>query len=272
MRTNVFLIIPLCLCVTASGAGAAALTRSETLDLFNEGKAFFHEANDLAVKDPKVARELYRESVMRFERIVKEGEIENGKLYYNIGNAYFRMKDIGRAILNYRRAEQYIPNDPNLQQNLEYARSRRADRIDTPQKKRILKTLFFWHYDISSRTRAVIFAFCFATLWLSAAIRLFVRKSFLIRLVLIQGILSAMFLGSLLVEVAHRHRVRSGVVVAGEVVARKGDSKTYEPSFKEPLHAGTEFVLAEDRGEWRHIKLVDGRTCWVQSKAVELVR
>jgi uncharacterized protein YgiM (DUF1202 family) len=56
------------------------------------------------------------------------------------------------------------------------------------------------------------------------------------------------------------------------VVARKGNSETYEPSFKDPLHSGTEFTLIEDRGDWYQIELADARTCWVTSKDVALVR
>jgi len=47
------------------------------------------------------------------------------------------------VILNYRRAEHYIPNAPHLQQNLWFARSRRVDKVEEIQKKKVLKTIFF---------------------------------------------------------------------------------------------------------------------------------
>jgi hypothetical protein len=65
---------------------------------------------------------------------------------------------------------------------------------------------------------------------------------------------------------------RPGVIVAEEVVARKGDSETYEPSFQEPLHAGTEWTLVERRGDWFHVELPDSRRCWLPADSVELVR
>ena len=58
------------------------------------------------------------------------------------------MGDLGRAILNYRRAQLLLPGDPDLLSNLEYARSRRADKIPEPEPRLLLKTLFFWHYDV----------------------------------------------------------------------------------------------------------------------------
>ena len=44
------------------------------------------------------------------------------------------------------------------------------------------------------------------------------------------------------------------------------------PSFKKPLHAGTEFVLVEKRKKWYQIELPDSRRCWMPAKGVELIR
>jgi len=76
---------------------------------------------------------------------------------------------------------------------------------------------------------------------------------------------------SLAIDARAAATLRDGVVVATEVIARKGDSETYEPSFKEPLHAGTEFRVREERAGWLQGELGDGRTCWLPEKAVERV-
>jgi len=253
-------------------AHASSLDATQAAVLFREGNALFRKANDLAGAHPKRARDLYRKSVMRFEKIIREGKIHNGKIYYNIGNAYFRMNDLGRAILNYRRAGQYIPNDPNLRQNVSYARARRLDRIQTRQETRVLETLFFWHYDLSGKTRSAVFAGAFILLWGFASLRVFVRRPFSGWGVVISGMVALLFLGSLLVDLRDLHGQRPGVIVQSEVVARKGDSETYAKSFREPLHAGTEFDLLEDRGDWIHVMLRDERECWLPKKSVEMVR
>lgn len=248
------------------------LSPEEISDLYSQAKELFRSADALASTDAQEAMVLYKRAAMRFERIVREGGIQNGKLYYNIGNIYFRTRDIGRAILNYRRAQQYIPNDPNLQQNLDFARSRRLDRVEEKQETRILKTLFFWHYDLATRTRVFVFSFSFMLLWVFAATRIFLRKAFLAWCIAFAAALSVLFAVSLVSEFAHLEGTRPGVVISSEVIARKGNSETYQPSFKEPLHAGTEFALLEDRGSWYHIELPDARRCWVPDDDVELVR
>jgi len=256
----------------AGDAGAAVLPAPESQRLFVEGNELFHQANDLVKKDPDAAKDLYVKAAMRFERIVQEGGIHNGKLYYNIGNAYFRTEDIGRAILNYRRAGLLTPGDVNLRQNLAYARSKRLDRIEERQKTKVLKTLFFWHYDLSAATRTVLFSAFFVCLWLLASARLFAKKAFVSWAIVVCVLLAAMLFGSLAAEAAANAREASGVVLAAEVVARKGDGETYQPSFKEPLHAGTEFDVLEERGDWFHIELPDGRRCWLPAGSVGKVQ
>ena len=85
------------------------------------------------------------------------------------------------------------------------------------------------------------------------------------------GALSALLLASLVAETVAGHRMAAGVIVAGEITARKGDGERYAPAFQEPLHSGTEFNNLETRGEWRHIRLADGQTCWIPLRAAETV-
>ena len=90
-------------------------------------------------------------------------------------------------------------------------------------------------------------------------------------MLLVSGIVAALLLGSLAVEAAVASRQEAGVVLSQQVVARKGDGASYEPSFEDPLHAGTEFLLIETRGDWRHIELPDGRRCWIPANSADLV-
>ncbi len=262
--------------VLLSGAASSKLNAEELdetaiSDLYSQAKELFRQANSKSVT-PDEAMSLYKKSAMRYERLIKEGGIRNGMIYYNLGNIYFRMNDIGRAILNYRRAEQYIPNDSNLKQNLKYAREKRIDKIDEKQETKVLKTLFFWHYDLSVKTRIMLFTIFFAVVWISAGFRIFFKRPFLFWCITASAVISILFSGSLIAEEYILKKIRPGVIISSETTARKGNSETYEPSFKDPIHAGTEFTLIEDRGDWYQVELSDSRTCWVASDDVELVR
>ncbi|RJR30650.1 MAG: hypothetical protein C4574_01995 [Candidatus Latescibacterota bacterium] len=253
-----------------AGAGAR-LGDAELRDHLARAEQAFRRGMELDASNPDSARAFYTEAILHFERIAKDGGARNGPLFYNTGNAYFRTGDVGRAILNYKRAALYMANDQNLRQNLEYARNRRADRIEVKQREQVYRTLFFLHYDVPARARLLVFAAAFAALWIAAALRLFLRSGALRIAIVAAAVVSAVFLASLVVDAVNVSRAPEGVVTAAEVAGRMGDADTYQPSFKEPLHAGTEFRLVERRAGWWRIELENGERTWIPDRAAELV-
>jgi tetratricopeptide (TPR) repeat protein len=259
------------LAALSSPVESKALDKAEIWNLYREGESLFKQANELLVTDPTKAATLLEKAVLHFEAIHREGGIENGRLYYNTGNIYFRLGDTGKAILNYRRAERFIPNDINLQQNLNYARSRCIDKIDLKPQSQVFRTLFFWHYDLSGPTRSWLFAALFGVLWVFAGIYLIKRQSWLRYAVMVSALFSVLVAVSLVVEAYEESNVRCGVVLEREVVGRKGDGTTFEPTFKEPLHMGAEFKLVEERKGWLYIELADGRRCWIPESSAGII-
>src|SRR5438067_9858044 len=56
-----------------------------------------------------------------YDELVRSGQ-DSPNLFYNLGNACFRKKDFGRAILNYERALALDPHHPEAEANLRIAR------------------------------------------------------------------------------------------------------------------------------------------------------
>ena len=80
------------------------LSQQELCAHFKAGNEAFRQANSLT-DEPNQAKKLYEKAILSYEKIINEGEIRNAKLYYNLANAYFLNEQPGKAILNYRRAE-----------------------------------------------------------------------------------------------------------------------------------------------------------------------
>jgi tetratricopeptide (TPR) repeat protein len=62
----------------------------------------------------------YQKAQNLYESILKAG-YEAPEVYYNLGNTYFKEKNIAKAILNYERARKLAPKDEDIKNNLEYA-------------------------------------------------------------------------------------------------------------------------------------------------------
>lgn len=273
IRTTKRLPLTLLLGVLTLLAPFEAMSGDQSLlwSLYRDGENAFRQGNELLKTQPEEARQLFRKAALSFEGIVREGGIENGKLFYNLGNTYFRLGDLGKAVLNYRRAEKWMPHDENLLQNLDFARSRCTDSIEAKPQARLFQTLFFWHYDTGFFTRTLLFLVFFNGIWICAGIYLFRRAAGLRLAMAAFAVLSLLFAGSLAANTYQASRRPAGVILAEEVTARKGDSTTFEPAFKAPLHAGTEFTLLEKRAGWYHIELPDGQRCWIPESAGEAV-
>jgi tetratricopeptide (TPR) repeat protein len=242
-------------------------------DLFNQANQFFREANqNIADFRMTNAEKLYEKAILNYEKIISDGRIRNSKLYYNLGNAYFLKGDIGRAILNYRRAQKLDKADTNIQKNLAFARSRRIDTVEVRTEERILETLFFWHYDFSIKTKFLVTCLCFAIVCISVTVMLWrSRIPGAVATAAICGLLTVSFLASVILETRFAANTTCGVITARQVVARQGDGPNYPESFKDPLHAGTEFDLLERRSGWFHIALCDDSDGWIPDNAAELI-
>jgi len=256
--------------LAASSRADGALTAEEVSSLFHQANEAFRQAN--SATDDSARQRLYEKAILSFERIINHGRIVNARLYYNLGNVYFLKGDIGNAILNYRRAERIDSADSNIQKNLAFARSRRFDKVTTKTKKRILQTLFFWHYDFSLKTRFVLACAFFAVVCISLTVVMWFGARAPPKVTaVIGGILTISFFSSVFVEAGAQAKTISGVITAEQVVARQADWRDSAPSFKEPLHAGTEFDLIEQRTGWFHIRLSDNSDGWITDDAAELI-
>ncbi|MBU0984796.1 MAG: tetratricopeptide repeat protein [candidate division Zixibacteria bacterium] len=63
----------------------------------------------------------YDSAIVSYSSILDEGQV-SAAVYFNLGNAYFRSGDLGRAVLNYMRARRLDPSNDDIQTNLDFAR------------------------------------------------------------------------------------------------------------------------------------------------------
>jgi len=271
MIARLSLIGLVCLLFTAALAAGDTLSKDQINTLFNQANDAFRQANS-AVDDTDKSNSLYEKAILGYEKIIREGHIENPKIYYNLANAYLLKGDVGRAILNYRFAEKLDKSDSDIRKNLAFARSRRVDKVEIKTEKQILQTLVFWHYDFSMRARLTVACICFAVLCLGLTVMIwFGRNAPLMAVTVVSACLLVCLIGSLAVEEYSQAANLAGVIVSPEVVAYQGDGQNYPPSFKAPLHAGTEFELVKRRPGWFHIKLADGSDGWIPQSAAEII-
>jgi hypothetical protein len=249
--------------------GAPGISRPQLMRQLSDALEAFDRGSALLTSAPDEALGAFREARDKFQAVVDTG-IENGQLYYNLGNTHLRLGEIGRAIADYRRAERLTPRDSRLRANLRFARSLRRDHIVASGERTLLQAVFFWHYSLTLRARTTAAMVGYGLFWLLLLVQQLwprVRVGYAaLACLAVWGVL----LVSVAVDLPSQSGLTEGVVVADEVIVRKGNGEAYRPQFEQPLHEGVEFKVAELRGGWIHIELADGNQGWVREHEVEL--
>ncbi len=207
----------------------------------------------------------FRESAKVLESMLEDGFC-NGAVYYNLGNAYFRAGDFGRAILNYRKAKLYRPRDPLLEANLQQALLSAPGKIAEPPKPWWLHVMF-WTTTLAYPTRVAIALLLFALAPLIALIAILLRRRNFLWLA--GGITTLGLLFSLDASLNSPERLSANrAVITGETVARKGIGKDYEEAFDAPLKDGAEFVVLSETSGWTFGHFAGIGDGWVRNEFV----
>ena len=186
----------------------------------------------------------YAQAAQNFEQLLQDGT-RNGTLYYNLGNSYFKMGMLGKAILSYRLAELYLPRDEDLNANLRYARQLTKDRIEAKQLVPFLKQFCFWYSKLNITELFIVFLIAHALFWLIAMIRIVWRKEYLNFIFLITLAVVVVLGFSLALKLYYYSYGIDGVVIAKDITVRSGNGITNTALFQ--LHDGAECRLPSRR-------------------------
>ena len=195
------------------------------------------------------------------------------KAYYNLGNAYFREHNIGKAILNYERALKLDPLDEDAKANLEYANSLIKDEVvEEPE-------LFFvtwWHAFVSVMgiDAWAVTAVVFFVLALVGAGLYFVNRNRVVRRVGITA--SVLFLFFVIVANLAAVSMYSRVNDEGKAIVLKEEvSLMNAPGASKVLikvHEGRKVAITDDSvDKWIEVELEDGTVGWVKSDDIERI-
>ena len=269
MNARLFYTVVWLACALWPPALAHAFTYAQQLAQLEQANRAFEQA--LISPTPEAAQGYYQQAMAGYERLVAAG-IHNARLYYNLGNAYFRLHDLGRAILYYRRGLLLEPGNRQLQANLSYARSRRTDQIDVSSQRQatLFPRLFFWSDTLSVPTQWTLALGGYSLAWGCALAHLVWRRAALRWCLAGAAFVCLVFAGSTWLTQS-QYTTQAGVIVAEEVVVRKGNGESYTPQLPQPLHAGTEFIVLEERGSWLAIQLDNGISGWIRRDSATLL-
>lgn len=215
----------------------------------------------------------YKTAVLKYEQILSDNKVCNTELYFNLGNAYFKLTDYPNAILNYERALKLDPNDEDIRFNISLANSRIEDKIET------VPELFYkrWFVSIQQMASADVWGIVFivSLLICSACFFLYVLGSALVlrKLGFYSGwvliVLSCLFLSLGVSMYKQQTNHDQAIVFSGSVPVKSSPVESGTSLFV--IHAGTKVNLIDELGDWVKIQLTDGNEGWLPMSDLERI-
>ncbi len=245
-----FTLCGVCLCWAT--LAAAAPTTPQT--------AFFR-ANTLYTQGQ------YAKATEAYEAVLQSGLV-SGNLYFNLGNAYFKAGQVGRAILNYERARRLLPSDPDLEANLRFAHSLTGvevcqpplwQRLVFPITQRVATDRLVWLTSAAYTLLFVVFA----------VYRLWPRRPQWL-LFVGWGVTACL----VVVTLSLAQQLRTSDWQRHAVVLEQEDTPVrFEPAASGTVHfsvtQGTRVQVLDVREDWWQVARCDGRRGWIEKDALE---
>lgn len=210
----------------------------------------------------------FDQAIEEYQKIVDLG-IKNSKVFYNLGNAYFRNNQLGKAILNYRRALSLDPRDEDSIANLRFAKLFTLDKIEE-QRVNPLSNLLRFFLNLWSVDELVILVSLSYYLCIGFGISILYRRS---KKPLMMGltiwlVVFVIFSFSLATKL-YFNSVKSGVLIAPQAEVRSGPGGDYILQFAG--HEGLEFQINGEAEGWYRISLPNGVKGWIPKETAEII-
>ena len=235
--------------------GLAAETRTPAM-IFQEANAAYRSGD-------------YAKAARLFESLAAKDGRNNGNVFYNLGNACFKQKQVGRAILYYEKARRLHPRDRDLAANLAFVRKLLEYRVEDKRNwyLRGAESLlnFFTHREIGIMSLAGGLLF-----WLSWAFALYFRPGphwgWRRKTVLFLAAFSVLLW---MAKGVYDATVKEAVTLEPETVVRYGPSPKDQLAFR--LGEGIKVRVKRKNDEWGQVALPNGEAGWVSLDEIGLI-
>jgi tetratricopeptide (TPR) repeat protein len=210
------------------------------------------------------ATENYDLAIAGYEQILKTGK-HSAEVYFNLGNAYYKINAVGPAIYNYEKALQLDPENIDVHTNLKYASQMKIDAIEDTKSLGLVSNLDSFVASLSVDEWAyfsilvVLFTILMGILYFYAQTAGKKRLFFIFTLL---GVLfSVINISAAFYAKNNVNDVQYAIVYTAEFTTRVEPKEKAASSFI--LHEGTKVEVLEEFNEWALVFLTNGNKAWM---------
>ena len=211
----------------------------------------------------------YRKAAEMYEQVSRNG-YESPALFYNLGNAYFKLQNFPSAALSYERARRLAPHDEDILYNLRLVNLRVIDKIDPIPRLFLVE---WWNTIVTQFSSSGWALAGIVGLWLAAgfaALFVLLRQAMMQRIAFLLACLAVILsIGSFVWMVQAEQSVNAGIVFAQSIAVKSAPDAQSTELFV--LHEGVKVEVLDAVGEWRKIRLADGKVGWLTAASLQII-
>lgn len=232
-----------------------------------QNNSLFDEANTL------YSNGKYNEAIEKYDEVLDKG-LHSAEIYFNLGNAHYKLNHIAPSIYYYEKALLLSPNDSEIQNNLSFAQNMTIDAIEVVPEigisrflRSAIKTFSFDTWAYISVAFVVLFVILFITYYFTSSTN---KKRFTFVTSITSAFLTILFLSFAFQRQTMDNKDNPAIVFAQESLVRTDPNLSGEEAFR--LHEGTKVIVLDTINNWTEILLVDGKTGWITSEEIKQLK
>lgn len=212
----------------------------------------------------------YNLAVKCYAEVIRRG-YASVDVYYNLGNANYKLGNNADAILFYEKALLLKPNDEDIKQNLALVNARIIDKIETIPDFFVKRWIRFFQGLLNPDGWATLSLVIFIIALSSFAFYAMSNRSSLKKAGFTLGVILMLFcLAGLLFMYKRMQQIAehdSAIIMIPSVNARSSPDEQSTNVFV--LHEGTKVALTDSVQRWKEIRIANGNKGWVPEEALE---
>jgi len=214
----------------------------------------------------------YQSAIDEYNKLVKQG-YEGTSLYYNLGNAHYRLGKVGFAILYYEKALKFSPGDEDTKHNLALAKRNLKDKVDELPPFFIFNIWEAMLASFSVSDWTIIIYIIFILLLFSVIAYFFSRSVTQQRISFLIGvgffILLFFSISLIAVKMNKEFNIKDGIIVENIVTVKSSPDSSSKDEFV--IHEGLKVRLEDKVDDWVKIRLADGKIGWIMEKSIGII-
>lgn len=214
----------------------------------------------------------YQDAIDSYLFVIDQ-KYENANLFYNLGNAYYKINEPAKAILWYERALVLNPSNEDIKHNIAFVNQKLEDKIEIIPKLFITEWYLGVAYSLTSNQWAVLSIVACFLLTLSVLIFLFLRRGIVKSASFFTGILfliTVIFSVHFAYKISHKNEKDPEAIVMRSVLTGKSTpDEAGNDLFV--IHQGIKVIITDQLNDWIEIKLSNGEKGWVRYTDIEKI-